>query len=289
MALRTQHATLARRASRLRLAARTVAISMKTGSFRSLYRAQGIDFAGVREYLAGDDVRSIDWNVTARLDKPFVKLYEEERELAVFLVIDCSRSMFTCGHRQTAFEAAALLALAAEQTHGAVGALLFDGEVKSALLPKPGQAMTILSRLDDEAAVPEERPAGTALGTAIRGAAKLLKKRSLVFVISDFRAALWEKPLQVLALKHDVAAIRITAPLDAELPPVGLLPLVDPETGERRLLPISRPAFRRAWQEDHRRHLEAWQESCTTGGAVPMGINTAEDPAERLRVLLGKR
>ena len=121
--------SLFQKAAYLRIAARKLADSMKTGGFRSLYRGQGIEFAGVREYLRGDDVRSIDWNVTARMGKPFVKLFEEEHELEIFLIVDRSASMFTGSKGkvkyETAAEVAALLALAGEQNENPVGAVFF--------------------------------------------------------------------------------------------------------------------------------------------------------------------
>src|SRR5574344_1216575 len=151
--------SLVRRAALLRLTARSLADSMRSGGFRSLYRGQGIEFNGVREYLPGDDVRTIDWNVTARMDKPYVKLFEEERELPVFLVIDRSLSMNTGSagrsRLQTACETGALLTLAAEQNQSPVGAVFFDGKIGFSCAPKSGKdrAMLLLTHFDD---IPEK-------------------------------------------------------------------------------------------------------------------------------------
>ena len=201
---------LAKKASQLRLSAISIAENMQNGSFRSLYRGQGIEFSDVREYLHGDNVRSIDWNVTARMGRAFIKQYEEDKELSVFLILDCSRSMesgLDSSRLSQAQEAAALLLLAAEHISGAIGAVFFDGKIQFSCEPKAGRenSMMILSKLDKLDSTPEdEKTGGSVLPNAITGAAKLLKKRSLVFILSDFRSAKWEKPFARLAQKNDV-------------------------------------------------------------------------------------
>ncbi|AEE17512.1 DUF58 domain-containing protein [Treponema brennaborense] len=281
--------SLIRRAGKLRLASKTFADSMKSGSFRSVYRGQGVEFSGVREYLRGDDVRAIDWNVTARMGKPFVKLFEEERELVLFLIVDASASMLTgsgdSSRIRTACEACALAAFAAEQTGSPVGAVLFDGDIRFSCEPKSGrdQVMLVLSAFDDAlASGPSDAAAGSALDKALKGAARLLKKRSLVLVVSDFRVAGYEKPLAVLSAKHDVVAVRITDPLDTDIPEMGCVPFQDPESAAVVQLPTTFTAFRRAWREDGRARVERWQTACVRRGAVPLVMSTAEDPAQSL-------
>jgi uncharacterized protein (DUF58 family) len=264
-----------------------LAKAMKAGAFRSRYQGKGIDFAGVREYLAGDDVRAIDWNVTARLGKPYVKLFEEERELPVFLVVDCSRSMCAPRARQDcAFETAALLALAAEHNNSPSGALLFDSAVRRTLPPAQGRghAMLLLSCFDGAAALsPASRPAGSALDKALRGALQVLRRRSLVFVLSDFRAAGWEQPLSLLSLRHDVAALVLEDPLDAALPKVGLVPFRDNETGTLLRLPTRDAGFRDEWQNAWQTRRTAQREAFTRNRAAPLFISTADDPAVKLQ------
>lgn len=277
--------SLIRRAAGLRITARQMAEGLRSGSFRSLQRGQGIEFSGVREYFRGDDIRAIDWNVTARMGKPFVKMFEEERELVVFLVVDRSLSMQTPssgGSRlYTASEASALMTFACEYTHSSVGAVLFDGEITFSCAPRSGteQTMLIVSRLDEE---PQRQQKGSVLGGALTGAARLLKKRSLVFIFSDFRTTGWEQPLTVLAGRHDVVAVRITAPADEELPDIGFIPFEDPETGEHVFLPTSSLSFRRAWKDDHLSRLYRWRDICLHRGAVPLMLSTVEDPGRAL-------
>ena len=180
--------SLVKKASYLRIVAYDLAEGMKSGNFRSLYRGQGIEFSGVRDYIRGDDIRSIDWNVTARMGRPYVKVFEEERELQIFIVVDSSLSMQLKTERrtkyETAAEAAALVTIASEMNGCPVGAVFFDGAIHFSCAPRLGreQTMLILTRLDK---LPEKSETGSVLGNALTGAGKLLKKRSLVFVLSD--------------------------------------------------------------------------------------------------------
>jgi uncharacterized protein (DUF58 family) len=273
--------SLAKQASMLRIASLKLADCLKTGTFRSPYRGQGIEFSGVREYLRGDDVRAIDWNVTARMGKPFVKLFEEEHELQIFLVVDRSFSMFTgCGKKtryETAAEAAALITMAAEVNSSSVGAVIFDGEIRFSCSPERGRnrTMLLLTRLDE---TDGEGCAGSVLGSALTGAGILLKKRSLVFVLSDFRCTAWTESLASLSQKHDVVAVRITDSMDNELAETGTVPFIDSETKMRLVLPTSSSLFRNAWRSDNRQHIVRWQEDCRRHGVLPFIVDTDEDP-----------
>lgn len=283
---------LLRRASVLRITTQSLAVSMQNGCFRSAYRGQGIEFSGVRDYIRGDDVRSIDWNVTSRMGKPFVKIFEEERELQIFIIIDRSLSMHsgTKGRSklQTATELGTLLALAAEHNSNPVGAVLFNGEIEFSVAPKSGQnqTMLLLSRFDS---YPEKDVLGSALDKAITGAYKVLKKRSLVFVISDFRVSGWEDSFAKLAKKHDVAAFRITDPADLSLLELGTVPFIDTETFEKRTLPTNSKMFRAAWYEEGRRRITQWSDSCLKRGGFPLSISTTDEPLTMLMNFFSQR
>lgn len=276
---------ISKRASLLHLSSVSLAEGMKNGSFKSLYRGQGIEFSGVREYLRGDDVRAIDWNVTARMGKPFVKLFEEERELDVFVVADASLSMGTGSGRQsrfeTAMECASLIALASFYNASPVGAVVFDGKLEFFCAPKPGKnhSLFLLSQFDKM--VCGEIP-GSVLDNALRGAEKLLRKRSLVFVISDFRVSGWQEPFAHLCLKNDVIAVKITDSLDEKIPSVGSVLFSDPETGFECVLPSSSQKFSRLWREENERRNEKWFKDCIQHGGIPLFISTAQDPAAEL-------
>ena len=183
--------SLIKKALYLRMMAGDIADGMKSGNFRSLYRGQGIEFAGVRDYIRGDDIRSIDWNVTARMGRPYIKIFEEERELQIFLIVDSSRSMQLehAADRRTRYaaaaETAALVAIAAEINNCPTGAVFFDGAIHFSCEPTLGKenTMQILNHLDK---LPETATVGSALPNAITAAAKVLRKRTLVFILSQY-------------------------------------------------------------------------------------------------------
>ena len=283
--------SLLRRAALLRITTVSLASAMQNGAFRSLYRGQGIEFAGVREYLRGDDVRAIDWNVTARLSKPFVKVFNEERELQILLIIDRSVSMQEGSKNksrlETASEIAALLALSAERNSNPVGAVFFSGDIEFAVPPKNSQNQTLLllSRLDE----PPATSRGTALAESLNGAGKLLKKRSLVFVLSDFRAGGWEEAFARLASRHDVVAARITDSIDSSLPEVGTVVIRDPESGARRLFPTMSKTFRSEWREDAVMRSKRWTDAVLRRGGIPLSISTSEDALSALLAFFSQR
>lgn len=312
--------SLVKRAANLHLASRTLFESLRSGSFKSLYKGRGIELSGVREYLPGDDVRSIDWNVTARMGRPFVKLFEEDRELVLFLVVDASLSMATGGGKRgrsrlyTGCEAAALMALAASFGGGSVGGVIFDGDILYSHKPKSGgsHALLFLRQLEnvltsslgiDFSRTGEgcgsslgggknqlgRATVGSSLNKALRGAASLLKKPSLVLVISDFRTAGYQQDLAILSSRHDVITLRITDPVDSQLEGVGSLPFVDPETGYKQVLPTSSAAFQRGWKDADRKRMERWQASCYRRGAVPLQVSTQEDVVVALQRFFSAR
>lgn len=290
--LQNSRESIVRRASLLRLSAAVLAENMQCGSFKSLYRGHGIDFNGVREYLPGDDVRFIDWNVTARMDKPFVKTFEEEKELPVFLVIDQSLSMNTGSEGKTrlqqACETGALLVLAAEQTLSPAGVVFFDDKIRFSCVPKNGKThtMMLLSRLDETS---DDVAAGSALDQALRGALKLLRKRSLVFVLSDFRSSGWENPIALLAAKHDVLAVRITDPIDSALQNFGTVSFIDTESDAHLTLPTSSESFQTAWYDDNVFRKEKWKKFCISHACRPVVMSTKDDPLHVLLQIFSKK
>lgn len=284
--------TLAKRAYLLQLNSRALAEGMRSGSFKSLYRGQGVDFNGVREYLQGDDVRAIDWNVTARNAKPYVKIFNEERELDVLLLIDRSLSMDTgCGNEsrlETAFDCASLMTMACQHNSSSVGAVVFDGSINFSTAPKSGysQAMMLLTQYEK---LKHDVGVGTALESALQGAVKLLKKRSLVMVFSDFRVEGWSKPFAQLCAKHDVVAVRISDPLDDQLPALGSVYFEDPETHIKKIYPTSLGSFQRKWREANLVREDMWKRECIRRGGIPLLLSTASDPAVELTRFFSSR
>jgi uncharacterized protein (DUF58 family) len=218
----------------LELRTRGLVNSLFTGEYRSVFKGQGMEFAEVREYQPGDEVRSIDWNVTARMGKPFVKRYIEERELTVMLAVDLSGSeRFGTRARfksELASELAAVLAMSAIRNNDRVGAVLFTDRIEHVVPPRKGRRHAL--RLMRDLLVFEPEGKGTDLAGALEYTGKMLFHKAIIFVVSDFQSAELEQPLKLLAQRHDVVAVTVDDPSEMELPDIGLARFVDPETGQ---------------------------------------------------------
>jgi uncharacterized protein (DUF58 family) len=208
--------------------------SLFAGEYRSVFRGQGMEFAEVRAYEPGDDFRSIDWNVSARLASPYVKTFTEERELTLMLVVDQSGSTRFGEPLTLAVVVAAVLALAAARQNDRVGALLFADEVEQVIPPRKGRRHALRVIRDLVAFEPAGRR--TNLAASLSYASRLLRHRSIVVVLSDFIAEGWERPLRRLATRHDVVAITVDDPREHELPESGWIEMQDAETGRRVLV-----------------------------------------------------
>lgn len=240
-------ADVLRQVKRIELRARRLVNTLFSGEYRSVFRGQGMEFAEVRAYESGDDYRAIDWNVSARMGSPFVKTFVEERELTLLLVVDRSGSEeFGEPHTKAerSAEVAAVLALAAARQNDRVGALVFSGRVDHVVQPRKGRLHALRIIRDLLAFSPQDRR--TNLSGALAYASQLLHHRSIVVILSDFRAAGWEETLARLARKHEVVAITVDDPREAELPSAGWLELLDAETGERVLVDSDRDDVRLA-------------------------------------------
>ena len=217
----------------LELKTRGLVNSLFTGEYRSVFKGQGMEFAEVREYQPGDEVRSIDWNVTARMGKPFVKRYIEERELTVMLAVDLSGSeRFGTRARfksELASELAAVLAMSAIRNNDRVGAVLFSDRIEHVVPPRKGRRHAL--RLMRDLLVFEPVGRGTDLAGALEYTGKMLSHKAIIFVVSDFQSPDLEQPLKLLAQRHDVVAVTVDDPSEQQLPDIGQARFVDPETG----------------------------------------------------------
>jgi uncharacterized protein (DUF58 family) len=229
----TVPAEVLRQVRRLELRTRRLVDSRFAGDYRSLFKGQGMEFAEVREYQPGDEVRTIDWNVSARMGRPFIKRYVEERELTVMLVLDVSGSAsFGTTARakgELVSELAAVLALAAVRNNDRIGVLCFSDRVELALPPRKGRRHALRLVRDLLSLQPLGRR--TAFAPALERLGRLLPHRSVVFVCSDFQGSDLERPLALLARRHDVMAVTIADPAEQQLPEVGVARLLDPESG----------------------------------------------------------
>jgi uncharacterized protein (DUF58 family) len=278
----------------IELRTRSLVNTLFTGEYRSVFRGQGIEFAEVRAYQEGDDFRSIDWNVSARFGHPFVKSFTEERELTLLLVVDQSGSLHF-GHplskASLAVEVGAVLALAAARHQDRVGALLFSDRVEHVVRPAKGRPHALRVIRDLVAFKPRGR--GTNLAEALRFASKLLRHRSIVAVLSDFRADGWEDPLARLAGDHDIVAITIDDPRERAFPDAGWVDFSDAETGQRVLVDTSHAATRgrlqvaaeRLAQERGRKLAQAGVDRVALRTDVPYGVPLRRAFAARARRL----
>ena len=286
--------SLVKKASYLKLSAFKLAEGMKSGIFSSKFMGQGIEFSRVRDYNIGDDIRSIDWNVTARMGKPYVKLFEEERELQILIILDASSSMQIEDSKRSKYdqakEAAALIAIAGELNSCPTGAVIFDEEILFASSPifSKEQTLRLLKKMDESEKVSKEKK-GSALASALIASQKLIKNRSLVFVISDFRAEDWQKPIFCLAQKNDVIAMRLQADYDEALPAIGTVIFEDAESQLKMELPSSSLSLKKEWEDYNKAQLTLWQTYCNKHSILPVILKTEDDATEVLNLIFSQR
>jgi uncharacterized protein (DUF58 family) len=242
-----------KRVRRIELITRGLVKETLGGAYHSRFKGQGIEFDDFREYMAGDDVRFLDWNVTARMNDPYIRKYVEEREMTVLLLVDVSRSGdYGSGEeskRERAAELAAVFAFSALQNHDKAGLVMFTDEVEFYLPARKGSAQAL--RIVREILNYQPRRRGTSFAPALDLAVKRIPHRALVFLISDFLAPggmpAWERALSAAASKHDIVAVQVLDPREMELPDAGRVCLEDPETGRQMIVNTSSSEVRRAY------------------------------------------
>ncbi len=217
-----------------------------SGEYHSVFKGRGMEFSEVREYQFGDDIRTIDWNVSARFNHPFVKIFEEERELTVMLLVDFSRSgSFGSGSQlknEIAAEICAVLSFSAIKNNDKVGLILFTDTIEKFVPPKKGRAHIL--RIIRELISFEPKGTGTDIKAALEYFNHVNKKRTIAFLISDFIDDGYDKILRIISKKHDVIAIELSDPREEELPNIGLVKMRDAETNHERWIDTSNPATR---------------------------------------------
>lgn len=246
------------RIRKIEIRTKNVVSEIFSGEYHSSFKGQGLEFAEVREYQAGDAYRDIDWNVSARLGVPYVKKYQETRELNVVFVVDVSASQ-NFGTRQMLkrerlAEIIALLSFSALSNNDKVGLIMYSSRLEKYLPARKGRNKA-LQILRDVLYLDPAQP-GTSLAGAFDYANRVLKKRSVVFVLSDFMDQDYDKPLRILASKHDVIAIQVLDEAELELPRAGILSLVDPETGQTLYLNSSDERTRKAYSREVQQQQE---------------------------------
>ncbi len=232
-----------------------------SGEYHSVFKGQGIEFTEVREYQPGDDIRSIDWNVTARFGYPFVKKFREERELLVMILVDLSASQrFGTVQRfknEIAAELSAVLAYSAIQNNDKVGLLVFTDQIEKVIPPKKGRNHVL--RLIREVLYYQPQGRGTNLALALEYAGRMLTRHSIIFVISDFLSSGYEKALKTLSGRHDIIALRIKDPKEEQFPRLGFLEFEDAETGQQFLVDSSDKTLQRQFGLIRYKQKQDWE------------------------------
>ncbi|MBK7213518.1 MAG: DUF58 domain-containing protein [Bacteroidales bacterium] len=262
-----------------------------SGHYHSAFKGRGMAFSEVREYQYGDDIRSIDWNVTARFNHPYVKIFEEERELMVMLLVDVSGSNSFGTKKQfkeeLMTEIAALLAFSAIHNNDKVGVIFFSDRIEKFIPPKKGTShiLRIIRELIDFE--PESRR--TDLSEALRFLTNAIKKRCTAFILSDFMDKSFEKAIRIASGKHDLVALRVYDERETQLPAAGIMEVLDPESGQKQWIDSSSIQVRKqfnSWWNEHSRMVEGVFTRCGVDSAT---IRTDEDYVKPLLKLFSQR
>jgi len=270
---------------------RRLANDLFAGQYGSAFKGRGMEFSEVREYQPGDDIRTIDWNVSARFGHPFVKIFHEERELTVMLLLDLSGSnLFGTREkfkRELLAEVAGMLAFLAIRTNDKVGAILFSSRVEKYIPPKKG--VSHVWRLIKEIFTYEPRDLTTNIDAVLTYLNRVIKRQAIVFLISDCMDEGFEKSLRLTAKKHDLTVIRVTDPAEAELPDLGLMNFKDPETGQVALINTRNKGLRERWRNYRQAQAAYLSDLLKQSGIDRVDLQTDGPVAEPLMRLFDRR
>jgi uncharacterized protein (DUF58 family) len=254
------------------------------GEYHSTFKGRGMTFSEVRQYQFGDDVRSIDWNVTARYNEPFVKIFEEERELTMMLLVDVSGSEFfgTQGQfkNEIVTEIAATLSFSALQNNDKVGLVLFSDTIELFIPPKKGKSHIL--RIIRELLEFQPQSTQTDVAQALKYFTNVIKKKAIVFVLSDFMTDGYRDTLKIVAKKHDVTGIRVYDTREEEMPNLGMVQLLDAETGEYLSVNTASKSVRQAYHLHYRERVAYFQESFQKSGAGAINCRVDESYVKKL-------
>lgn len=262
-----------------------------SGEYHSAFKGRGMLFSEVRSYAYGDDVRNIDWNVTARMQQPYVKVFEEERELTVMLLIDMSRSAYFGTIKQTKdqliTEISAVLAFSAINNNDKVGVILFTDRIEKFIPPKKGKShiLRIISELLDF----EPAGTGTDVAQVLEFFTGVIKKRSIAFVFSDFMCGDYEKPLRIAARRHDMVGVHIWDRREKELPDVGLIRMKDAETGEAMWVDTGSKKVQRSYRNYFEKNTQYFEITFMKSGADTIHINSEKSYITELHNFFSRR
>jgi uncharacterized protein (DUF58 family) len=255
-----------------------------SGEYHSSFKGRGMTFSEVRQYQFGDDIRSIDWNVTARYNEPFVKVFEEERELTMMLLVDLSASEFfgTTDQfkRDIITEISATLAFSAIQNNDKVGLMLFSDEIELFIPPKKGKSHVL--RIIRELIEFQPKSKKTDMALALRYLSQVMKKKAIVFLLSDFMDAEYDSPLKIASKRHDITGIRIYDKYEVEMPKIGIVPMEDVETGEVILVNTNNKSVRNAYKANYLENVDYFENVFSKSGAGTISTRVDESYVKKL-------
>ncbi len=261
------------------------------GQYHSVFKGRGMNFEEVREYSPGDEVRTIDWNVTARTGRAFVKKFTEEREMTILLLVDVSGSgefgSTSQSKRETSAELASVLAFSAIRNNDKVGLLLFSDQIEQYIAPRKGRKHVL--RVVREILFFEPKHRGTNIAQALDFANKVVTRRAVTFLISDFQAEGYRKSLQMTNRRHDLIAVNVVDPREKELPPVGLITIEDAETGEQVELDTTDVGLRAHFAQLARQKLDATRQIFRSNGIDSLELTTGQSYMPALRQFFATR
>ncbi len=254
------------------------------GEYHSTFKGRGMTFSEVRQYQYGDDIRAIDWNVTARYNEPYIKVFEEERELTVMLVVDISGSESFGTSEQfkkdTVTEIAATLAFSATQNNDKVGLILFSDQMELFIPPKKGKSHVL--RIIRELIEFQPKSKQTNISEALKFLSNIMKKRAIVFMLSDFMDDDYERTLKLVGNKHDVTGIRVYDKHDEEIPNLGMVPMVDAETGNTHLVNTSSASVRNQYKANALRLADYFETTFKKSGSGTINTRVDENYVKKL-------
>jgi len=277
---------LLKKVRKIEIKTRRLSDHIFSGEYHSSFKGRGMTFSEVRQYQYGDDVRAIDWNVTARYNEPYVKVFEEERELTMMLLVDVSGSEFFGTTQQfkrdTITEIAATLAFSAIQNNDKVGLLLFSDDVELFIPPKKGKSHVL--RIIRELIEFRPKSTKTNVAEALKFLSGVLKKKAIVFMLSDFMDDNYEQTLKIAGKKHDVTGIRVYDKHDVSIPNIGMVSMLDAETGKTMLVNTASKKVRKGYQEHYLKMVDYFEKSFSHSGS---GVISSRIDESYVKKLLG--
>lgn len=286
-----QNTDIIKKVRKIEIKARGLSRQLFSGEYHSAFKGRGMAFSEVREYQYGDDVRSIDWNVTARLHHPYVKIFEEERELTVMLLVDVSGSNRFGTHHQfkeeLVAEVAATIAFSAIQNNDKVGVILFSDKIEKFIPPQKGSSHIL--RIIRELITFQPTSQGTSIAEGLRYFTNVIKKRCTAFLLSDFHDTNYTDALKIASHKHDLVAIHIVDRREKEIPDTGLTKFYDPESGATQLIDTSLKMNRDILARNFALRLQSMDDQLRKYGIDKTTLYTGEDYVKELKKLFDRR